>query len=202
MTDAFHPTGTSAREATVTLLESLEEGDSAAFDRLVPLLYDDLRRMARRQRAHEGRQPTFQTTELVHEAYLRLADDPRVTERGRAYFMGAAARAMRRVLIDAARRRGADKRGGGAVRVTLSGDVASVDAYADELLDLDRALEALEEESPRLARTVECRFFGGMTVAETAEALEVSPRTVKGDWALARAWLFDALGYPREEDGR
>lgn len=162
-------------------------------DDLVPLLYDELHRMAQRQRAREGRQPTLHTTELVHEAYLRLADDPRVQQRGRAYFMGAAAQAMRRVLIDAARRRAADKRGGDQVRVTLGDDVASVDAYASELLDLDRALTGLEAESPRLARTVEYRFFGGLTVEETAAALEVSPRTVKADWALARAWLVDAM---------
>lgn len=199
MTAAFDTSGSSSREATVTLLESMEDGDSAAFHRLVPLLYDELRRMARGQRAQEGRRTSLQTTELVHEAYLRLADDPRVTERGRAYFMGAAARAMRRVLIDAARRRGTAKRGGDAVQVTLSEHVASVDAYAGELLDLDRALTGLEDEHPRLARTVECRFFGGMSVEETAKVLDVSPRTVKGDWALARAWLFDALASPRED---
>jgi RNA polymerase sigma factor (TIGR02999 family) len=171
-------------------------------DDLVPLLYDELHRMAHGQRAREGRQPTLHTTELVHEAYLRLADDPRVRERGRAYFMGAAAQAMRRVLIDAARRRRAAKRGGDPVRVTLGEDDATVDAYASELLDLDRALAGLEAESPRLARTVECRFFGGMTVDETATALEVSPRTVKADWALARAWLVDALeGGPAGEPG-
>lgn len=178
----------------MALLTRAEAGDGDALEQLVPLLYDELRHMARRHRAREGRQPTLHTTELVHEAYLRLADDSGVTARGRAYFMGAAAQAMRRVLIDAARRRGADKRGGDAVRVTLADDDASVHAYADELLDLDRALSALEAESPRLGRVVECRYFGGMTVEETAEALDVSPRTVKSDWALARAWLFDALG--------
>jgi RNA polymerase sigma factor (TIGR02999 family) len=142
-------------------------------DDLVPIVYDELRRMAQRQRAGEGGEPTLHTTELVHEAYLRLADDARVAQRGRPYFMGAAAQAMRRVLIDAARRRAADKRGGDRVQVTLADDIASVDAYAGELLDLDRALTELERESPRLARTVEYRFFGGMTVDETATVLEV-----------------------------
>lgn len=188
----------SSREAAVALLTSIEGGDAEAFDRLWPVLYDDLRRMARRQRAREAGNPTIHTTDLVHEAYLRLAGDPRVTERGRAYFMGAAARAMRRVLIDGARRRGTDKRGGGLVRVTLGDDMAAVDAYASELVDLDRALVNLETESPRLARVVECRFFGGMSVEETAEALDISPRTVKADWALARAWLFNALGRDAE----
>jgi RNA polymerase sigma-70 factor, ECF subfamily len=181
-------------EAAAALLTSAESGDRRAPRQLVAVLYDELRRMARRQRAREGRQLTLHTTELVHEAYLRIADDSRVTARGRAYFMGAAAQAMRRVLIDAARRRSSDKRGGDPVRVTLGEGVASVNAYASDLIDLDRALSALEGDSPRLARTVECRFFSGMTVEETAEALGVSARTVKGDWALARAWLYDAMG--------
>jgi RNA polymerase sigma factor (TIGR02999 family) len=184
------------RDDTTSLLESAEAGDRTAMERLVPIVYGELRRMARHQRAREGHHPTLNTTELVHEAWLRLAGDPRVTERGRAYFMGAAARAMRRVLIDAARRRQTDKRGADPVRVTLSDDVAQVDAYASELVDLDRALTGLERENARLARTVECRFFCGMTVEETAAALEVSPRTVKADWALARAWLFDVLRPP------
>jgi RNA polymerase sigma-70 factor, ECF subfamily len=156
-------------------------------------LYDELRELAHRQLAREPANPTLHTTELVHEAYLRLADDERVAGRGRAYFFGAAAQAMRRVLIDAARRRNAAKRGGAAARITLGEAHASVDAYASDLLDLDRALNALESESPRLGRVVELRFFGGLSVDETAEAMEVSPRTVKSDWALARAWLHDAL---------
>lgn len=185
-------------EAAATLFDAVEAGDPRALDQLIPLVYDELRRMARRHRAREGRPPTLHTTELVHEAYLRLSDDVRVTTRGRAYFMGAAAQAMRRVVIDAARRRSAGKRGGGLLQVTLGEDVASVNAYAGELLDLDRALTTLEGENPRLARTVECRFFTGMTVEETAEALDVSARTVKSDWMLARAWLFDALGRDSE----
>lgn len=159
----------------------------------VALLYDELRALAHRHRAREGGQATLHTTELVHEAYLRLADDERVGSRGRAYFFGAAAQAMRRVLVDAARRRSADKRGGGFERVTLGADAVAVDGYAADLLDLDRALSALETEHPRLARVVELRFFGGLSVEDTADALGVSPRTVKGDWALARAWLHRAL---------
>lgn len=184
----------SSRETTAALLDAMESGDASAFHRLVPVVYDELRRMARRQRARGDGHPTLRTTELVHEAWIRLAGDDGVTSRGRAYFMGAAARAMRRVLIDAARRRSAARRGGDPVRVTLDDDLLPVGGYAAELVDLDRALSALEEESPRLARTVECRFFAGMTVEETAAALQVSARTVKGDWALARAWLYDALG--------
>jgi RNA polymerase sigma factor (TIGR02999 family) len=193
MTDARPPHAPDSGAVAAALLASIEDGDGTELDRLVPLLYEELRRMARLQRAREGEQPSLHTTELVHEAYLRLIGAERATARGRAYFMGAAARAMRRVLVDAARARNADKRGGGAVKVTLGDDTAAVDAYASELLDLERALARLEAESPRLARTVECRYFGGMSVDETAEALDVSPRTVKGDWRLARAWLHDAL---------
>lgn len=167
------------------------EADSEAA--AVALFYDELRVLAHRQRAGEGGHATLHTTELVHEAWLRLAGDDRIVARGRAYFFGAASRAMRRVLVDAARRRGAAKRGSDPVQVTLGDAVIPMEGPAADLLDLDRALSALEAEHPRLARVVELRFFGGLSVEETAEALEVSPRTVKGDWALARAWLHEAL---------
>lgn len=157
------------------------------------LIYDELRALAHGFRAREGAGSTLHTTEIVHEAWLRLAGDERVESRGRAYFFGAAARAMRRVLVDAARRRGALKRGGDVALVTLGEDSVSVDTHASHLLDLDRALSALEAEDVRLARVVELRFFGGLGVEETARALGVSPRTVKGDWALARAWLQEAM---------
>ncbi len=182
-----------ARSAGTALLDASDTGDCASLDRLVPLIYDELRALAHRQLAREHGQLTAQTTELVHEAYLRLVDDTRVTRRGRAYFFAAAARAMRQVLIDAARRRGAGKRGGGAASIQLDENHASVDAYAAEMLDLDRALQRLEEQSPRQVRVVECRYFGGMSIEETAAALEISPRTVKYDWALARAWLYEQL---------
>jgi len=149
--------------------------------------------MARRQLSRQHDRYTLQTTELVHEAYLRLAGDPRVTQRGRAYFYAAAARAMRQVLVDAARRRNATKRGSGAAALSLDEQVGTVDAYADQLLDLDDALRELERRNARSARVVVCRFFGGMSVEDTAQALGVSPRSVKSDWALARAWLYDAL---------
>ncbi len=159
----------------------------------VDLFYDELRALAHRERSRERGEPTLLTTDLVHEAWLRLASDPALASRGRAYYFGAAARAMRRVLVDAARRRTALKRGGGEVAVTLGEAAGAVVACASDLLDLDRALDALDRENPRMARVVELRFFGGLTVEDTAQALEVSPRTVKGDWALARAWLHDAL---------
>lgn len=179
--------------ATTTLLRTLESAESPALEQLVPHIYDELRRMAHRQLAREPRNPTLQTTELVHEAYLRLVDDDRVTRRGRAYFFAAAARAMRQVLIGAARRRNASKRGDGLPPLTLEEHHVAVDAYATDLLDLDEALTELESLNPRQVRVVECRFFGGLSVEETASALDVSARTIKSDWALARAWLYDAL---------
>jgi RNA polymerase sigma factor (TIGR02999 family) len=149
--------------------------------------------LARRQLAREGSAQTLQTTELVHEVYLRLVDQTQVTRRGRAYFFAAAARAMRQVLIDRARRRQAVKRGGGQGALDLDQASIAVDAFADGLVDVDAALEDLARLSPRQVHVVECRYFGGMSVAETAEALDISPRTVKSDWALARAWLYNAL---------
>jgi RNA polymerase sigma-70 factor, ECF subfamily len=184
----------SLRSRATTLLETAAPGDESTLDRLVPLIYDELRAMAHRQLARERGDLTLQTTALVHEAYLKLADDTKVTRRGRAYFFAAAARAMRRILVDRARRRNAAKRGGGAELVTLGEEDASVDAYAAELLELDDALERLGERSPRQVRVVEYRFFAGMSVEETAEVLGVSARTVESDWAMARAWLYQALG--------
>ena len=175
------------------MLEPGTEADPARLDALLPLVYDELRILAHRQLAGERAGHTLQTTALVHEAYVRLVDDTRVTRKGRAYFFGAAARAMRQVLVDHARRHAAKKRGGAARPVSLDAATLAVDEIADELLDLDRALEELAGRNPRHARVVECRYFGGLSVEETADALDVSPRTVKYDWALARAWLYDAL---------
>jgi RNA polymerase sigma-70 factor (ECF subfamily) len=164
-----------------------------ALDALVPLIFDELRQLARRQLSREHDRFTLQTTELVHEAYLRLANDKRVTTRGRPYFYAAASRAMRQILIEAARGRGAAKRGAGARPISLDDQTATVDAYGDELIELDLALVELEKKYPRHARVVECRFFGGMTVEDVAESLSISPRTVKSDWAFARAWLYEFL---------
>ncbi|HEX6307485.1 MAG TPA: sigma-70 family RNA polymerase sigma factor [Longimicrobiales bacterium] len=184
-------------EITSVLAGAGATGESAV-ERLVPLIYEDLRAIAHRQLAREHGGHTLQTTALVHEAYLKLVDHTRVTGRGRAYFFAAAGRAMRQVLVDHARRRATQKRGGGAEVVSLDESRVAVDDFAAELLDLDRALDQLARLNPRHARVVECRFFGGLSVEETAEALDVSTRTVKSDWALARAWLYDALA-GREE---
>lgn len=163
------------------------------LDELVATLHDELRRVARQHLRRESGRFTLQTTDLVHEAYLRLSTDPRVTARGAAYFHAAAARAMRQVLVDAARRRHAQKRGAGTIAAPLDTDSARVDAYGTRLLELEEALAQLEARSPRLARVVELRFFSDMSVEETAATLGVSPRTVKSDWALARAILHEAL---------
>jgi RNA polymerase sigma-70 factor, ECF subfamily len=195
------PTGTTPTpvqpSSHAAILATLGSHDIAAnlgqLDDLVPLIFDELRAMARRQLARQHERYTLQTTELVHEAYLRLVGDDQVTRRGRAYFYAAAARAMRQVLVDAARRRNSVKRGSGTVALSLDAHTGEVDAYAHELLDLDVALGELERRNARFARVVECRFFGGMSVEDTADALGVSPRTVKSDWAMARAWLYDAL---------
>ncbi len=170
--------------------------DHGALDALLPDVFDELRTIARRQLAGEGDRFTLQTTDLVHEAYLRLAGDAAVTALGRPYFYAAAARSMRQVLVDAARRRNADKRGAGERVLSLDDATGIVDAFGHELLDLDRALRELELRNPRSARVVECRFFVGMTVEDTARALDISERTVKSDWALARAWLHDRLAEP------
>jgi RNA polymerase sigma factor (TIGR02999 family) len=185
---------TALRTRTTDLLALATDAPLPPLDQLVPLVFRQLQALAHRQLARDPNNVTLQTTALVHEAYLKLVDDDRVTSRGRAYFFAAAARAMRQVLLDAARRRRSAKRGGGAPLSTLGGEQGgTVDAFADELLDLEDALEALGRRNPRQMRVVECRYFGDMSVPETAAALDVSERTVKADWAFARAWLYDAL---------
>jgi RNA polymerase sigma factor (TIGR02999 family) len=178
---------------TASLLSFPESGGNESLDRLIPLLYEELKRVAHRQLRREAPGQTLRTTDLVHEAYLRLVDQTQVTRRGRAYFFAAAARAMRQVLIDRARRRRAAKRGGGQLDVDVDPATIAVDEFAEGLVDFDAALEELARLSPRQARVLECRYFGGLSVEETAEALEISARTVKYDWALARAWLYGVL---------
>ncbi len=160
-----------------------------SIDDLVLEVYDDLRRMAHRQLRAERADHTLSTTALVHEAYLKLARLDRIRWQNRAHFCAEAARAMRRILVDYAVRRGAQKRGGTRTRVELDQLRAITDRDASQLLALHAALQVLEREHPRHARVVECRFFGGMSVPEVSEALGLSPATVKRDWQLARAWL-------------
>ena len=192
--------GSGLRSRTTDLLERTAGDELPPLDELVPLVFAELQAMAHRQLARDAGNVTLQTTALVHEAYLKLVDDTRVTSRGRAYFFAAAARAMRQVLVDASRKRRAAKRGGGVPLTTLADQHSGqVDAYASDLLDLDEALQDLGRRNPRQMRVVECRFFGGMSVTETATALGVSERTVKSDWSFARAWLYGILGGTRHE---
>jgi RNA polymerase sigma factor (TIGR02999 family) len=185
------PASTSPGEVT-RLLEAAEAGDREALDRLLPLLYEDLRRVAHWQLDREGGGHTLQTTALIHEAYLKLAGGGSVSASSRAHFLAIAARAMRQVLVDYARRRKAAKRGGGVISVTLGDEHQPADTSAEDLLALDEALEQLD---PRQRQVIECRFFGGMEEKDIAAALGVSERTVRRDWVKARAWLYRSL-YP------
>jgi RNA polymerase sigma factor (TIGR02999 family) len=182
-----------AKHAVTDILLTAERDGRDVFEDLLPLVYDELRRMAHRFLAREWRQRTLSTTGLVHEAYLKLVDETQAPVRSRAYFFAAASRAMRRILVDAARRRRRLKRGGGEVPLNLDAFQVAIVDFAAELSDLDEALDRLAAQFPRQARVVECRFFGGLSVEETAEALQLAERTVKRDWSLARAWLFREL---------
>lgn len=187
----------SAQDAT-ELLTSLSEGRKDTTDKLLASVYDELRALAHRMAPTPAGQ-TLQPTALVHEAYLRLIDQSRVDEMGRTHFFNVAARAMRQILVDQARRRGADKRGGGRRRVELGEAVyRSASTPVDAML-LDDALNALAALDARQARIVELRFLAGMTISEVAAALGVSPRTVDLDWRMARAWLRRRFS---EEDSR
>jgi RNA polymerase sigma factor (TIGR02999 family) len=161
-----------------------------ALDRDYTRLYEELRVLARRQLRRTPAAYTLCTTGLVHESYLKLADLPGGEWRSRGQFFALASRAMRHLLIDHARGRGAKKRGGGALQVTLHPELASADSSTVDLLALDEALSRLGQLSARMERIVECRFFGGLSIAETAEALEISVRTVEREWTRARAYLF------------
>jgi RNA polymerase sigma factor (TIGR02999 family) len=177
------------------LLAEWSHGDRSALDRLLPLVYAELRRMATRRLGAERAGHTLQPTALVHEAYLRLVGQRRVDWQDRAHFFGVAAQIMRRILVDHARRRGAGKRGAGVQCVSLD-DAHGVPASNEiPILALDHALERLQEIDPDLARVVELRAFGGLTIEEAAHVLEVSPSTAKREWRTARAWLTRELGF-------
>ncbi|MEZ5318536.1 MAG: ECF-type sigma factor [Vicinamibacterales bacterium] len=178
------------------ILQRSAAGDRAALDEIFPLVYQELRRLARRQLAGQPAGRTLTTTVLIHEAYLRLVDQREARFEDRAHFYAYAARVMRTVLVDAARARGARKRGGDRTPVELDERHLSVDAQADLILAVDQALGRLAAEDERLARLVECRFFGGMTDEDVAQALGVTDRTVRRDWIKARTWLFAQLGQP------
>lgn len=183
-----------AHEATALLID-LRRGRRTATDELFPLLYDELRALAHRHLGRERPGHTLSTTALVHEAYERLVDQTRTEWSDRAHFCAVASQAMRRVLVDYARRRNALKRGGAQQPLPLDERRIDVQAQAEHLVALDEALDRLGGFDERAAQVVEMRFFGGMTEEEVAEALRVSARTIRRDWVKARAWLFQAL-YP------
>lgn len=177
--------------AQVTLiLREVVEGDERAADRLLPLIYDDLRAMAQRQLGNESPGHTLQPTALVHEAYLHLVDQSQATFHDRHHFFAVAATAMRRILIDHARTRGRVKRGGGQKRVELDAAVDAVVASGVDLQDLDVAMKKLDAVDARKAKLVELRFFGGLTIEQAAEVMGISPATAKREWAVARGFLY------------
>ena len=175
------------------LLEDWSAGDASSFDRLIELVYDDLRRIAHRHLNAGARDTVLDTTVLVHEAYVKLAGVDEAEWASRSHFFAFCSQAMRRILIDFARKRSSEKRGGDRVRVPLRDDTASIDTDVAELLAVEDAIQRLEERNERMAQIVVCRFYGGMSVPATAEALGTSVRTVEREWTRARAYLRQAL---------
>ncbi len=193
MAPARFPVPIPANPEVTALLLAWGHGDDAAFDRLVPMVHAELRRIARRHMGHERVGHTLQPTALVNEAYLKLVDARQVKWQDRAHFFAMSSRLMRRVLVDWARARGYQKRGAGAHNVTLDeGRVGVVEQPAD-IIALDDALKALAVIDPRKSQVVELRFFGGLSIEGTAEALGASERTVKRDWTMAKLWLLREL---------
>lgn len=196
------PSAVIAPLRTITvLLSRWSEGDENAFERLVTLAYDDLRAIAHR-RLQAGRGDDLATTALVHEVYLRLVGRVDGEWESRAHFYGFASRAMRHILVDHARRRNADRRGGGAVRIPLEEARLATPSDSADVLGVDEALELLAARHPRMAQVVELRFFGGLTVPEVAEVLDASVRTVEREWTRARAYLLETLAADTSELGR
>ena len=176
------------------ILNQIEQGDPTAADELLPLVYDELRKLAAARLQHEKPGQTLQATALVHEAYIRLVDVEKAQHwNSRGHFFGAAAEAMRRILVNRARDKGRIKRGGEFQRVDLEKIEFALDAPNEDLLAIDEAIELLAAENPECAKVVVMRFFAGLSIDEAATALEISASTAKRHWAYARAWLFDAL---------
>lgn len=175
------------------LLQAWNAGDASALERLLPRVYAELRRVARNHLRREGRGLTLQPTALVNEAYLRLVRVNRLSWQDRAHFFAVCSRLMRQILVDAARARRFAKRGGGAVRVTLDERLPVASIARPDVVALDEALKALEKVDPRKSRVVELRFFGGLSVEETAAVLAVSTDTISRDWKFARTWLYREL---------
>jgi RNA polymerase sigma factor (TIGR02999 family) len=190
-------TDSSSRQSVTGLLLQWRDGRKEALDRLVPIVYSELKRLARTRLRGEQEGHSLQATALVHEVYLRLVDVDRMTLENRAHFFAVASRLMRQVLVDHARRRDADKRGGDVTIVSLADVAPAGPGTTVDILALDEALDALTTLDPRLCRVVELKFFGGLTIEETAAALEVSRATVERDWAVAKAWLYERMSSRR-----
>jgi RNA polymerase sigma factor (TIGR02999 family) len=184
--------GDSSNQVTVLLLR-WREGDRQALEELMPIVYDELRRLASHYLRQERRDHTLQSTALVNEAYLRLAGQNPPEWQNRAHFFGIAARVMRQILVEYARGRGAAKRGGGAAKITLDSSIALPQQINVDVVALDKALSELSQLDEQQSRIVELRFFGGLTIEDTSEVLGVSPATVKREWVTARAWLYRAM---------
>lgn len=183
----------SSSQHITALLVRWREGDRAAFDEMMPLVYKELRRLAHNYMRRQRQDHTLQTSALINEAYLRLIDHKNMRWQNRAHFVAVAAQAMRRILVDHARARGYDKRGGGAQKMALDEEAIVAKAKSAELIALDDALADLAAVDPRKDRIVELRYFGGLSVEETAEVLGVSPVTVMREWRAAKLWLRRAL---------
>jgi RNA polymerase sigma factor (TIGR02999 family) len=176
------------------ILSAIEQGDPQAAEQLLPLVYDELRQLAAQKLTQEKPGQTLQATALVHEAYLRLVDsDEARTWDSRGHFFAAAAEAMRRILINRARDKGRQKRGGGLQRLELDRLAVADEASEEEILDIEEGLQRLAQQNPPCAELVKLRFFAGLTMAEAAAAMGIAPRTAQRYWAFARAWLYDAL---------
>jgi RNA polymerase sigma-70 factor, ECF subfamily len=187
------PVTTSSPHEVTRLLIQLTDGDGAALEELLPLVYNELRRLAGNYLRRERVSHTLQPTALVHEAYLRLVDQTQVQWQNRAHFFGVAAQMMRRILVDHARQHHAEKRGGEFQKLSLDENIDVLGDRAGELVALDEALERLNAIDPQKRRVVELRFFGGLSVDETAEVLNVSAPTVKRQWRMAKAWLYGEI---------
>ena len=183
-------------EDITRLARRWSDGDDEAFDDLIEVVYEDLRQIARSHVRRGRSDGTLNTTALVHEAYVKLAGADRGEWPSRSHFFAFCSRAMRRILIDYARSRSAEKRGGDLIRVPLPPDFPALDREVEEILALDEALTTLEERDPRMARVAECRFFGGLSVRQTAEVIDTSPRTVERIWSRARIYLQELLSVP------
>jgi RNA polymerase sigma factor (TIGR02999 family) len=192
-----------SEQAEITeLLINWNHGDQAALERLMPLVYDELHRIAHRHLRRESTSATMQTTALVHEAYLKLVDQTRANWQNRAQFFGVAAQMMRRILVDHARKRVRDKRGGQAVKLSLDdGSIDVSEERAAELVVLDEALERLAKQDPNKAKIVELRYFGGLSIEETAEVLGIGTATVIRQWRIVKTWLYKEIAGEQMQPG-